>query len=174
VEAKTALSHLRRLEGINLKLRESQFYVATGRPDLALKAITELEKERPGCFHDAGHWQLKLEIYTSLSDKKNARKCLKFLKKFLPREEIKKHAKWIDESFDPQVARHFADENRPPARFLAGCGNPFCEKVESQPREFLVCSRCKRETYCGARCQRMHWKAGHKRNCSTKQKNEIN
>ena len=42
----------------------------------------------------------------------------------------------------------------------ASCVNPGC------PRGGLKkCSRCQRMRYCGAACQKAHWKAGHKREC---------
>ena len=38
----------------------------------------------------------------------------------------------------------------------AGCGKPGA----------LKCARCKRVSYCGTRCQKAHWKAGHRGECT--------
>ena len=46
------------------------------------------------------------------------------------------------------------------------CENPECEKVESQPRQFSACSRCKGAVYCCKECQLGDWKR-HKKDCKS-------
>merc|ERR1712216_401946 len=41
----------------------------------------------------------------------------------------------------------------------------YCESV-IQVRPVQKCSRCKEARYCGEKCQRAHWKAGHKNTCT--------
>lgn len=43
------------------------------------------------------------------------------------------------------------------------CGK--CLKRPSSSVALKTCSRCQAIGYCGAECQRAHWKAGHKRDC---------
>lgn len=55
---------------------------------------------------------------------------------------------------DPRTAqalRHCCD----------GCGEP-----EAPGTKFSVCSNCRAVSYCGAACQKRHWKKGHKHVCS--------
>ena len=41
-----------------------------------------------------------------------------------------------------------------------------CHALESESVVLSVCARCKGVRYCGAACQRSHWKAGHKGTCA--------
>ena len=41
-----------------------------------------------------------------------------------------------------------------------------CHALESDSVVLSVCARCKGVRYCGAACQRSHWKAGHKHTCA--------
>ena len=63
----------------------------------------------------------------------------------------------------PQASTDMPPPNPELAAYLeskASCANPDC------PRGGLKkCSRCQRVRYCGAACQKAHWKAGHKREC---------
>jgi len=43
---------------------------------------------------------------------------------------------------------------------LDHCTNPSCDKEAD-----LTCSRCKSIRYCGAKCQKWHWRNGHKLRC---------
>ncbi|KAJ3035431.1 hypothetical protein HDV00_003985 [Rhizophlyctis rosea] len=47
---------------------------------------------------------------------------------------------------------------------LRRCGHLKCGKVESHPREFSKCSRCRRVTYCSKVCQKTAWRL-HKNWC---------
>ena len=41
-----------------------------------------------------------------------------------------------------------------------------CKKSGTR-KEIPTCSVCQRPRYCGSRCQRIHWKKGHKRECAS-------
>jgi hypothetical protein len=44
------------------------------------------------------------------------------------------------------------------------CGVP--KHVDDASRAaYKRCGRCRRAKYCGEACQRLHWRAGHKRQC---------
>ena len=49
-------------------------------------------------------------------------------------------------------------------------GTTHCSSCgkSSNKVKLLQCSRCKREMYCDAACQKAHWKAGHKQECGKK------
>ncbi len=61
----------------------------------------------------------------------------------------------------------------PPSRALAFsrlrvCGNPRCGKLAGQGEgalPFSLCSGCRAVRYCGADCQKAHWREGHKAEC---------
>jgi hypothetical protein len=40
-----------------------------------------------------------------------------------------------------------------------------CDKAEVNSGDHSVCSRCKNACYCSKECQRLHWKAQHKKEC---------
>ena len=37
------------------------------------------------------------------------------------------------------------------------CCNPVCEKVETTPYEFALCSKCKQSRFCSKECQTSAW-----------------
>ena len=45
---------------------------------------------------------------------------------------------------------------------MRACAYTECDS-RKEPK--LRCKRCKRASYCSARCQKLDWKAGHKRKC---------
>jgi hypothetical protein len=47
----------------------------------------------------------------------------------------------------------------------APCANPSCNNLETEPKEFKKCSRCKSVAYCSIDCQKKDWKAQHKSTC---------
>lgn len=50
---------------------------------------------------------------------------------------------------------------------ILACG--FCKKPESDisgHKKFLKCAKCLVVSYCSAKCQTAHWKAGHKKECT--------
>jgi len=46
------------------------------------------------------------------------------------------------------------------------CNN--CKKLETIPRQFLTCGRCRGPRYCSVECQREEWKKSHKEACGQK------
>jgi hypothetical protein len=42
------------------------------------------------------------------------------------------------------------------------CANMSCGKVETFPREFAKCRRCRKAKYCGKECQSKAWQEGHR------------
>lgn len=45
------------------------------------------------------------------------------------------------------------------------CSSYRCKNIESYTREFQTCSRCRIAVYCSQKCQKRHWKDGHKLEC---------
>ena len=68
-------------------------------------------------------------------------------------------------------AQYLAPEDRikgrdllqPAQRTLPRCQSPACGGLCTRR---LTCSKCKQATYCSKECQRKHWSAGHKRECT--------
>ena len=60
-----------------------------------------------------------------------------------------------------RVRVRMMEQAQPPATVFAarGCGNPACDAGADH-----ACSRCKQVGYCGAACQKAHWKV-HKKAC---------
>ncbi|KAJ7616583.1 hypothetical protein FB45DRAFT_1034904 [Roridomyces roridus] len=49
---------------------------------------------------------------------------------------------------------------------MRACDNVECEEISSK-KDFKTCSRCESVYYCGAYCQRMDWKRGHRQTCAS-------
>jgi hypothetical protein len=48
---------------------------------------------------------------------------------------------------------------------LDRCEGCECDNVEEEFHAFPVCAQCKTAVYCSKKCQRAHWKEGHKTTC---------
>ncbi|KAG8853996.1 hypothetical protein FRB96_007859 [Tulasnella sp. 330] len=48
------------------------------------------------------------------------------------------------------------------------CANMVCGKLETFPREFAKCRRCRKAKYCGKECQSKAWADGHRFWCSSR------
>ena len=51
------------------------------------------------------------------------------------------------------------------------CSSYECKKVESQVGAFKHCGGCRLKYYCSKKCQKKHWKNGHKEECQEKMSN---
>ena len=51
------------------------------------------------------------------------------------------------------------------ASVCAPCGNPRCAKWETRLKEYKPCERCVSIAYCSKKCQKAHWKGGHRSQC---------
>jgi len=106
---------------------------------------------------------LMFHCYKEKNDFKNAKYCLK---------KFKKHAKPAVEvvralEFQLQSVKGSAKNNikEKKIRTKGRCGNPFCLNVEKRQGQFEFCSACRICKYCSRKCQRIHWKNGHKESC---------
>ncbi|KAF5362730.1 hypothetical protein D9758_011675 [Tetrapyrgos nigripes] len=45
------------------------------------------------------------------------------------------------------------------------CSNPQCSETRLHPKAFKYCSGCRLTWYCSYRCQKSHWKNGHREFC---------
>ena len=48
---------------------------------------------------------------------------------------------------------------------FAPCANPTCCSIETQVKQFQMCTGCKRVAYCSSTCQADHWMSGHQQHC---------
>ena len=48
---------------------------------------------------------------------------------------------------------------------LLFCSSPGCRKLQKTTEKFRYCGACKLARYCSEKCQKEHWKAGHKSTC---------
>lgn len=62
------------------------------------------------------------------------------------------------------VAAGYMDAKSLVDQLEAGIGN-MCANCQKRDVELQQCSRCQAAMYCGAHCQKAHWKAGHKMDC---------
>ena len=131
----------------------------------ALKCLTEYQGivgERYGngskYIIQALNW--RFTCFTGLGQKREALKCLKKLKRMdLVHEEeyveLERQCKMMKRSQKSSIR-----VNR-----RMKCSNPFCAKIETKIGEYKKCSQCEVAKYCSKKCQRKHWKKGHKKEC---------
>merc|ERR1712034_61032 len=98
-----------------------------------------------------------------MQDQKMAHKCLKQLKKYAKVAGTKVNPMWKKKLKNMNQCAQIS--TNVPVRTEEKCANFQCEKIESCPREFLVCSGCDVARYCSPNCQKKHWKNGHEHQC---------
>ena len=57
-----------------------------------------------------------------------------------------------------------SEENQK-VRTRTQCSAYECKKIEPQVGAFKHCGRCRLKYYCSIKCQKNHWKNGHKEEC---------
>eukprot|EP01080_Neovahlkampfia_damariscottae_P006893 gene6893-11055_t len=70
--------------------------------------------------------------------------------------------KFIKKSLD-KMKKDSSPKETPKKQFCS-----WCKKEEPNPKDFLLCSVCRKVRYCGKECQLTHWKNGHKKECGNK------
>jgi hypothetical protein len=71
-----------------------------------------------------------------------------------------------DPSARAELKRHDHQQSMQNGSLLRQCARPGCGKPEEARGDFKSCSACKSASYCGAECQRAHWKGAHKAECA--------
>merc|ERR1712167_112832 len=107
--------------------------------------------------------------FVMLRKKKEAAKAITLYKRYKPESFYSADLAMLESviAMMPQRGRPHARSKQKHERVTTRmkCSNPTCTNVEARPREFNVCARCKTAKYCGLKCQKLHWKAGHKKFC---------
>merc|ERR1712167_460524 len=126
---------------------------------------TELQEENflnhGNSFVQGQHYlYYRAECFASLGMKKQARKCITLYKRYTP----KAHHRNV-RGLEEEIARLpvFPSPRQDPVPVRMKCSNPLCLKVETRPKEFNMCVACKAAKYCSRKCQKVHWKNGHKK-----------
>jgi len=110
---------------------------------------------------------IKVECYIELGNKPMAKKVLHKLKRFrkLPR---------VDEyivAFENKIKKMSISnsttqvEENARVRTKTQCSSYECKQVETHIGAFKHCGRCRLKYYCSIKCQKKHWKNGHKEEC---------
>jgi len=50
---------------------------------------------------------------------------------------------------------------------LNTCSGPGCNKIDPTGNDFKSCKCKKKAIYCSAKCNKQHWKNGHKKECES-------
>jgi len=85
---------------------------------------------------------------------------------------IKHHVFLWDRIFhDDTIEKHCGDvffyHIKDPNRSIQECGNPIC-CIRDEQIEYKQCGRCKGVIYCSQVCQKAHWIAQHRSECTPK------
>jgi len=140
-----------------------------GNYDAAIELLEAHNEEIQSNFgsEDVGVCQVLIMMfhcYVEKNDFSNAKYCLK---------KFKKHTDSEYEILMPALERRLNSINgstkkkmKPKKiRTKGRCNNPFCLKVEKHEKQFQFCSGCRICKYCSRKCQKIHWKNGHKESC---------
>ena len=100
--------------------------------------------------------ELRFECYVQLGDKINAKYTLKKLRKY-SNKNMEKYEQKLRQLKNRGALKK--------VKYLQKCASPFCLNVEEEPKEFQCCSGCRNAAYCSRKCQKLHWKNGHKEAC---------
>jgi len=112
-------------------------------------------------YHFVDFLRLRFECYLAKADYTNGRYYLDKWKKFANPDErtaqlLEKRLGKIDRS---------QKRKKEKLRGKTRCANPFCFKVEKTEGDFQCCGNCRIPVYCSRKCQKVHWKRGHKKVC---------
>lgn len=109
-------------------------------------------------------YKLKVECYIELKNKILAKKAFKKFKRFKHDCNIGRVIVKLKNEIDdmPEIT---TDEPNKFVKTLMQCSSYVCENIESRIGEFKQCSKCRLKYYCSKKCQKQHWKYGHKAEC---------
>ena len=105
----------------------------------------------PGFF---GIYDMKLQCYIGLGNKKMAARCLKQAKRLTKDNPERIEKLKVMEFLIKQMSinQNMEKKDVKPARIK--CSSYRCEKVQSHPRQFQTCARCRAVYYCSKQCQK--------------------
>jgi hypothetical protein len=112
-------------------------------------------------------YAIQTRCYIHLGNKTMAERSLKEVKRFnsvnVPTDSSIKHINTLE--LQIQKMRKHKKMKKKEVKTRAKCSSYECQNVESHPREFKTCMRCRTTKYCSRKCQKKHWKQGHKKEC---------
>lgn len=126
-----------------------------------IKSQEKLGFENPMTFRS---YKALFDYYKILGRKKDAKKCLDQLKKFdsqLHARRMEVYQKMPNEILQGKNKLSFK-------RVFKKCSFFSCGEVEKKIGEFEKCESCLCAYYCSKKCQKKHWKNGHKKQCKKK------
>merc|ERR1719473_1647 len=138
-----------------IKFKETKFKQALTKLTTAQKLITIDVGSACGPVLDL--LSLRAICCVHLGHKTKAEKFMKELRRCGSSKEELKPIK------DIISAMTLNKKTKMKVKTVSRCWNPFCDKVEKKIGQFQKCSRCDIAKYCSRKCQRRHWKAGHKK-----------
>lgn len=137
-----------------------------GNYEEALKIFTCQQEELSEAFgiHACGGAMLhRFLCLVKLGETTKAKKLLKRLKRHSGIDA--ENLKHLEESI-----KRMGPGKKTKAKVKIGtrvrCSYPMCKKVEKKVGEFAICARCEVAKYCSTKCQKKHWKMGHKNHCT--------
>jgi len=116
-------------------------------------------KHVPGMTHVYG---LKAECYIALGNKLLSNKCLKKLNKFNKTGKLSEFIGELEEKISLMEDKIAEQKLK---RVPQKCSFFKCDNMETHLGEFQCCERCRLAIYCSKKCQKRHWRNGHKKAC---------
>jgi len=111
-------------------------------------------------------FKMRFHVYIKLQERKNAKENLKQVTRYalMDDDDQKMIVKMKEMLRGLGKPTNMASETRK-LQTVERCGNPFCKNIETTEKQFQACGRCLMPVYCSKKCQKTHWKNGHRQTC---------
>jgi len=112
-------------------------------------------------------YSMKVQCYIRLGNKPMAKKVLHKLKRFRKIPGVDKNIIGLENKLKKMSNTNSTAqvEENTRVRTRTQCSSCECKKFEFQIGAFKHCGRCRLKYYCSIKCQKKHWKNGHKQEC---------
>ena len=112
-------------------------------------------------------YRLKVNCYIKLGNKSMAQKALEKFKRFRNVADVNKEIDCLQSEIKIMLNANSTaqSEENQEVRTQTRCSFYECQKIEPQVGAFKHCGRCRLKYYCSIKCQKKHWKNGHKEEC---------
>lgn len=169
-EALSRLHSYRNKPRFLMQRTEAYYHLKIGNFSEALEIFTELQKDIAlgRGIQDRTVVECHLrraECLIMLKNKTMAKKCIREAKKLSDLHPDATFSERVQSAMDYMdgMVDNEQKQQKFPFEILMKCSNPVCASVEEIEKEFQVCAKCRATRYCSRKCQRKHWKLGHKK-----------